>query len=1429
MFGSNSGTIKNVGVVDSYFYGRDYVGGVCGYNEGTITGCYNDNTGEVSGNNLVGGVCGQNYGGIITGCYNDNTGAVSGNDDYVGGVCGENVNGGTISDCYNTGQVHGYKNCVGGVCGKNFDGTITSCYNTGAVSGNGGSVGGVCGDNSGTITSCYNTGEVRGKMSVGGVCGSNGGTITGCYNTGQVSGDNQVGGVCGYNSSTITGCYNYNTGAVSGSKDVSGSSYVGGVCGDNSGTITGCYNKGTVSGSSSCTGGVCGKNVGRITGCYNIGTVSGNNQVGGVCGKNIGIITGCYNTELVSGNNQVGGVCGENGSTITGCYNTGTVNGYQNYVGGVCGYNYVTITGCYNSGEVSGNEYVGGVCGYNGGIITGCYYLANSDDGNGGKTEGQFKSDEVCSLLNTALKTVNASVRFYRGANYPELIMNVPSLAEGVYQISNKEELYAFAQLVNKGETSANAVLTANITVNKDVLDSEGNLNNDSGFETWTPIGNNQNPYTGTFDGQGHTISGLYFKDIYVGYVGLFGCSSGTIRNVGVIDSYFEGSNYIGGVCGCNHTEGDFSQATIENCYNTGTVNGNSNIGGVCGYNHAEGNNSTATIENCYNTGTVSGNSNIGGVCGYNHAESNYSAATIKNCYNTGTVSCSGDCAGGVCGYNIAEGDFSTATIENCYNTGTVSCSGEYAGGVCGNNRAKNDNGSRATITNCYYNSEKYTGNAVGSKENVDFDNVEGKTTAQFMSGEVCYLMNNGITDGTQTWHQNIDMEGATKDPYPVLDNTHGVVYQCSVCTSAYSNTEGAKGAHDYVDDGNGFLTCEACGTKSYQPATLNASSQYEISNAGQLYWFAALVNGDESVCDYDAVTNPTGTQQNSAACAKLTADIVVNSGLAEGKTMLESLEYDASDKVTNGSSFVAWTPIGYESDDDYANYEGTFDGDNHTISGLYFNDSKVESIGLFGSVYEGYVKNVGVVDSYFCGNAWVGGVCGWAGNSRIENCYNEGTVYGSYNGTGGVCGTVSMSTIENCYNEGTVFCLTGYAGGVCGDVEDGTVINCHNSGSVSGGYYVGGVCGMVNICDTDKSYMINCYNTGDVKGVGTSGSLTGGVCGFFNHTICLNCYNTGTVSATAEEVGAVLGRTLYSYCNNCYYLEGCNAEDTSFTNEFGTKMSSAAFGSGEVAYLLSQGSTVTDGENTTYYSGASWGQQLGTDDYPVLSDYKVIKAAEGDNKTYWATFSNQSSDMDLSGLTVYTATVSEGILTLTPCTNHIVAKGEGVLVKGNSEYLNALMLNDKTETPEANNDLVATPAEPTVINATTGHVLYRLTYNNSTDKTGLGFYLSLVKDGNNNVIENSVGSQLKATPGKAYLDVTTAAATPSSSNVPALGFAFPSDGETTGISEMVIKGNAGISGAANADGRIYNLQGQQVSAPAKGLYIKNNKKVIVK
>ena len=138
---------------------------------------------------------------------------------------------------------------------------------------------------------------------------------------------------------------------------------------------------------------------------------------------------------------------------------------------------------------------------------------------------------------------------------------------DGVYQIGTAEELYGFAQLVNsKTEPSASAVLTKDIVVNKGVLKDDGTLNSGT-FTDWTPIGNSSNQYTGKFDGQNHTISGLYFNDTSTSSAGLFGYlgSGGEIKNVGVIDSYLCGYCEVGGVCGYNY------KGTITGCYNTGT------------------------------------------------------------------------------------------------------------------------------------------------------------------------------------------------------------------------------------------------------------------------------------------------------------------------------------------------------------------------------------------------------------------------------------------------------------------------------------------------------------------------------------------------------------------------------------------------------------------------------------------------------------------------------------------------------------------------------------------------------------------------------------------------------------------------------------------------------------------------------------------
>ena len=325
------------------------------------------------------------------------------------------------------------------------------------------------------------------------------------------------------------------------------------------------------------------------------------------------------------------------------------------------------------------------------------------------------------------------------------------------YLISTAEELYGFAGLVN-GDASvcingisqnrnAWAVLWSDITVNSGVLKADGTLADDvSSFAQWTPIGNDQNPFTGNFDGQGYTISGLYFNNNNMGSsnVGLFGYidksydpnASCTIQNVGIVDSYFNGYSCVGSVCGCSYF------GTISNCYNTGTVIATDyHSGGICGLSNY------SSIEKCYNTGSVEGYTIVGGVAG----QCMY--GSITSCYNTGSVKGVGTASAGVGGVcETAVG----SEVTNCYNIGTLS--GKTVGNVI--------NSSCETLTNSYYLADCET------------DEREGTTAMsadQFANGEVAYLLNGNVASSENVWRQNIG--GETSETYPVLNNTHGVVY----------------------------------------------------------------------------------------------------------------------------------------------------------------------------------------------------------------------------------------------------------------------------------------------------------------------------------------------------------------------------------------------------------------------------------------------------------------------------------------------------------------------------------------------------------------------------------------------------------------------------------------------------------------------------
>ena len=159
------------------------------------------------------------------------------------------------------------------------------------------------------------------------------------------------------------------------------------------------------------------------------------------------------------------------------------------------------------------------------------------------------------------------------------------------------------------------------------------------------------------------------------------------------------------------------------------------------------------------------------------------------------------------------------------------------------------------------------------------------------------------------------------------------------------------------------------------------------------------------------------------------------------------------------------------------------------------------------------------------------------------------------------------------------------------------------------------------------------------------------------------------------------------------------------------------------------------------------------------------------------------------------------------------------MLVKGSCKYLNARLLNVATEAPEADNDLVATPATAQTVTADNGYTIYSLTYNDVPTKEGLGFHLG--KDG-----DSTDGSQLNVTPDNAYLKVTTEAATDPTTSMPAGNFALPFDGDT-GI-ECSSVTDKGTGGKSDAD-VIFDITGRKVRSANKGLYLKNGRKVVIR
>lgn len=447
---------------------------------------------------------------------------------------------------------------------------------------------------------------------------------------------------------------------------------------------------------------------------------------------------------------------------------------------------------------------------------------------------------------------------------------NTPMTGSGTesdpYQIGTAEQLKRFRNIVNGtgGQTpnhGACAVLMNDIVLNDGTFDANGTYtpgSSSKAAEEWTPIGKytddgTNNPYTGTFNGQGHTIKGLYVN-LPDAAVGLFGCLNGAaVRNL-TVDGYVQGCNTVGGIAGkasaniavpstvenCRNNcrvvsefatdssgrylyvggiVGLAKDTTIVGCINTGAVEARgsddmsraSKAAGIVGIL-----NGNVIVKNCYNTGeiNVTGDKMTEGTAGGIAGSRTLGGNTVSDCYNLGavTVSYTGNYdeyiakVGGIMGYSF----FSGTTVSNCYSVGTLtSTTGtgtSYIGGVVGI--------TDGTVENCYYLDSTAT-KAVGNDDGTVDEATGPKTAAQLGDGTVLALLINSRGDSEHPWNSQCQYLAAVGKTLPAFktqtsdDHTH----DWSAWTSNGDGTHSRRctcNAAETVNCSGGTATCIA-------------------------------------------------------------------------------------------------------------------------------------------------------------------------------------------------------------------------------------------------------------------------------------------------------------------------------------------------------------------------------------------------------------------------------------------------------------------------------------------------------------------------------------------------------------------------------------------------------------------------------------------
>ena len=962
------------------------------------------------------------------------------------------------------------------------------------------------------------------------------------------------------------------------------------------------------------------------------------------------------------------------------------------------------------------------------------------------------------------------------------------------YRIANAAQLAWFRDWVNGTYTPADsetatkhenacAKLIADIDMSTVCSESIGSWQFISPFQDGVR-------WSGTFDGDGHTISNLYINST-ARFTGMFGCSSSgiiqnitftnvnitgqenftglvgigmncTVRNVTVASGTISGKYFVGSICGkmlggpgvishcINHAQvtateygaggicadaiGDIEYCTnygkvlskgayaggiasnqtsnnnVTHCANHGEVEGNDYVGGITGWHNGSG-----SISNVISTGNIIETSNsqtCGMVVGQVNATltlSDYaifSSDASMTCQETpltprgiGSANNLNDITGKTVGYTTVQIESGMATYllqtaapegtwgqklgtdtyprlgssHTVYAEGsiTIACTGDMSDGNFTNTRPETEatvtfNHGTAThhdavagtcttdgnveywecdLCHLFFTDEALTTDIAdpvlhATGHNYDYASGScttcGETIPTVKKGTntiqiAAVTKQNTVINGYNLFRFVAPVDGEITVQTVGSDNTYGSLWSGDGTTQLASDNSSGDGNNfkftiavtkgtvyyigvrqysGYAISGDYALTITVTayddGAKPQGDGT--SANPYQITNAAQLAWFRNWVNGTYTPDEDETATS------HADACAKLTADIDMA-------------------PVCSGS-VGSWIPISSQSKN--VNWSGTFDGDGHTISNLYVNTTATH-FGMFGKTGNCTIKNITFSGVRIYGGEAYTGIVAFLNGSATNVTVADGTITGK-NHVGSICGGLgSTGTVTLCINHAQVIATSNHAGGIVGAQEGGCISRCDNRGNVTAAACVGGIVGSVSAAGSISDVI----STGNVTETGNSG-FAGFVVGDVRAALTLPDHAMFRSDATLTSGGTTLT------AQGIGRIDSANGGTVIGKT---TGYTTTQLQSGMATYLLQ--TAVPEG---------TWGQQLGTDDYPQLgSDQKVY--AEGEiiidcqNGMTGGSFTNTRPD-------------EEGTVTLGHGDSiHYSAQEKTCVVDGNVEY----------------------------------------------------------------------------------------------------------------------------------------------------------------